>query len=89
MSEGERRALIFGVSGQDGSYLAHLLLGKGYRVFGTSRAGTPDPHANLRRLGAATLPEIIRTDPADLTAVGDAICCGADRNPRRPMRSGA
>src|SRR5689334_18500893 len=32
-----RRALICGISGQDGAYLAHLLLGKGYEVFGTSR----------------------------------------------------
>jgi GDPmannose 4,6-dehydratase len=32
-----RTALIFGVSGQDGSYLAELLCAKGYRVFGTTR----------------------------------------------------
>ena len=32
-----RKALILGISGQDGAYLAHLLLGKGYKVSGTSR----------------------------------------------------
>src|SRR4029079_13136234 len=32
-----RRALITGVTGQDGSYLAELLLGKGYQVFGMIR----------------------------------------------------
>jgi GDPmannose 4,6-dehydratase len=32
-----KTALITGVSGQDGSYLAELLIGKGYRVIGTSR----------------------------------------------------
>ena len=32
-----RRALICGVSGQDGAYLARLLLEKGYHVTGTSR----------------------------------------------------
>ena len=32
-----KTALICGVSGQDGAYLAKLLLEKGYRVFGTSR----------------------------------------------------
>lgn len=32
-----KRALICGVSGQDGAYLAELLLAKGYRVYGTSR----------------------------------------------------
>ena len=30
-------ALIFGISGQDGAYLAKFLLGKGYIVHGTSR----------------------------------------------------
>jgi GDP-D-mannose dehydratase len=33
----ERHALICGVTGQDGAYLARLLLGKGYEVTGTSR----------------------------------------------------
>jgi len=37
----ERRALITGVTGQDGSYLAELLLEKGYEVYGmTRRAST-------------------------------------------------
>jgi GDPmannose 4,6-dehydratase len=34
-----RRALITGVTGQDGSYMAELLLGKGYAVYGLSRRG--------------------------------------------------
>jgi GDPmannose 4,6-dehydratase len=38
-----RRALITGVSGQDGSYLAELLLSKGYEVFGIVR-GSPTAH---------------------------------------------
>jgi len=33
----ERRAVVTGITGQDGSYLAELLLGKGYRVFGMVR----------------------------------------------------
>jgi GDPmannose 4,6-dehydratase len=40
-----RRALVTGVGGQDGSYLAELLLGHGYEVFGTtlsSPEGLPD-----------------------------------------------
>jgi GDPmannose 4,6-dehydratase len=40
---GSPRALITGVSGQDGSYLAELLLGKGYEVFGIVR-GSPTAH---------------------------------------------
>ena len=46
-----RRALICGVSGQDGSYLARLLLEKGYEVFGTSRDAQMSSFRNLRRLG--------------------------------------
>jgi GDPmannose 4,6-dehydratase len=38
-----RRALITGISGQDGSYLAELLVGKGYEVFGIVR-GSPTAH---------------------------------------------
>jgi GDPmannose 4,6-dehydratase len=30
-----KKALITGISGQDGAYLAQLLLDKGYQVFGT------------------------------------------------------
>ena len=36
----EKRALITGIGGQDGSYMAELLLSKGYRVFGTMRRGS-------------------------------------------------
>jgi len=32
-----KKALITGITGQDGSYLAELLIGKGYRVFGLQR----------------------------------------------------
>lgn len=46
-----RRALICGISGQDGSYLAKLLLGKGYEVHGTARDAQMASFANLRQLG--------------------------------------
>jgi len=36
-AEGRRRALITGITGQDGSYLAELLLAKGYDVHGLLR----------------------------------------------------
>lgn len=50
---GQVTALICGVSGQDGAYLARLLLDKGYRVIGTSRDATTSSFANLERLGIA------------------------------------
>jgi GDPmannose 4,6-dehydratase len=56
-----RRALITGITGQDGSYLAELLLGKGYEVVGVARR-TSAP--NLWRV--AHLLDRIEIRPADL-----------------------
>lgn len=58
---GRKRALITGITGQDGSYLAELLLGKGYEVHGIIRRASTfntkrinhlyqDPHVADRRL---------------------------------------
>ncbi len=46
-----KKALICGVSGQDGAYLARLLLKKGYKVYGTSRDAQISSFVNLERLG--------------------------------------
>lgn len=46
-----KKALICGISGQDGAYLAQLLLEKGYEVCGTSRDAQMSSFGNLRRLG--------------------------------------
>ncbi len=46
-ASGGRRALITGITGQDGSYLAELLLEKGYTVFGMVRRASKD---NCERL---------------------------------------
>ena len=46
-----KRALICGVGGQDGGYLAQLLLSKGYQVFGTSRDIQISRFENLVTLG--------------------------------------
>ncbi len=45
-----KKALIIGISGQDGSYLARLLLEKGYHVYGTSRDHEVVPFTNLQKL---------------------------------------
>ena len=47
----DRRALITGVTGQDGSYLAELLLEKGYDVFGMTRRASTE---NVERIGHLT-----------------------------------
>lgn len=45
------KALICGVGGQDGAYLARFLLGKGYDVWGTSRDAQVATFSNLMLLG--------------------------------------
>uniref|UniRef100_UPI0040564387 GDP-mannose 4,6-dehydratase n=1 Tax=Candidatus Electronema sp. TaxID=2698783 RepID=UPI0040564387 len=53
-----KKALISGASGQDGAYLAKLLLKKGYAVYGASRDAQTCSFANLRRIG---IREQVRT----------------------------
>jgi GDPmannose 4,6-dehydratase len=64
-----RRALICGVSGQDGTYLAQLLLGKGYAVCGTSRDAGANPFYNLQRLGLRDRLQLHSMDPSDFRSV--------------------
>lgn len=54
-----KTGLICGVSGQDGSYLAKLLLEKGYRVVGTSRDAHVASLSNLRRLAIFDQIELV------------------------------
>ncbi len=46
-----KKALIIGITGQDGSYLTQLLLSKGYQVYGTSRDADTAMFSGLKRLG--------------------------------------
>lgn len=60
LATGQRTALITGGTGQDGAYLASLLLEKGYRVVITTRqADQGNALANLHRLGVAQGVEVI------------------------------
>lgn len=63
------RALICGVGGQDGAYLARLLLSKGYRVVGTSRDAQMGPHENLRQLGIAADVNVVSMALNDFRSV--------------------
>jgi GDPmannose 4,6-dehydratase len=54
-----KRALICGISGQDGSYLAQLLLSKNYHVTGTSRDAQIASFENLSRLGIRDQVELL------------------------------
>ena len=68
-AETPRKALICGVTGQDGAYLAQLLLGKGYEVWGTTR-DLQGPHTNLHRLG---IFERVRLIPVHLPDLGSVL----------------
>lgn len=59
------RALITGINGQDGSYLAELLLSKGYEVHGTTRRTSQPLLDNIRHL-----EHRIIMHPADMTDAG-------------------
>jgi GDPmannose 4,6-dehydratase len=49
MDQLNKKALIFGISGQDGSYLARLLHKKNYIIHGTSRNASSNPFRNLKQ----------------------------------------
>src|SRR5689334_22087036 len=66
-------ALICGVSGQDGAYLAHLLLTKGYTVVGSSRDATASGFTNLARLGIRDKLKTISLEPNDFRSVLTAL----------------
>ena len=62
-----KRALITGITGQDGSYLAELLLDKGYEVFGlVRRAATPSTERIEHLLDRVTLVVGEMTDQGSL-----------------------
>ena len=66
-------ALICGVSGQDGAYLAKMLHGKGYTVWGTSRDVQGSSFDNLNRLGILANINFISMLPDDPCSVLNAI----------------
>ena len=65
----KRRALICGVSGQDGAYLAQLLLSKGYEVWGSSRDAQISPFSGLHLLGIANQVKTLSISLTDFRSV--------------------
>jgi GDPmannose 4,6-dehydratase len=66
---GQKTALIAGVTGQDGAYLAHYLLGLGYRVVGSSRDAQMADTSRLERLGVKGDVELVSLAPNDFRSV--------------------
>lgn len=69
MSSVPKRALICGISGQDGAYLAKLLLDKGYEVFGTSRDMNTRAFAGLDALGLRERVQLLSMSIVDFRSV--------------------
>lgn len=68
-----KKALITGVTGQDGSYLAELLLEKGYEVYGLVRRKSKLDFGNLEGLHAKEKIHFIFGDITDMAAMINAI----------------
>ncbi len=60
-----KKALICGISGQDGTYLAELLLKKGYEVFGGSRNAQTGSFGNLEKLGIKKEVQLVSINITD------------------------
>jgi GDPmannose 4,6-dehydratase len=72
-----RTALITGITGQDGSYLAELLLAKGYRVIGIVRRSSTTPYERIAHL--VDRVELISADLLDQHSLVDAMAeCDPD-----------
>ena len=64
-------ALITGITGQDGSYLAELLLEKGYRVIGIVRRSSTTPYDRIEHL--VDRVELVSADLLDQTSLTDVV----------------
>jgi GDPmannose 4,6-dehydratase len=64
-------ALITGITGQDGSYLAELLLDKGYKVVGVVRRSSTTPYERIGHL--VDRVELVSADLLDQTSLTDAV----------------
>ncbi len=73
------KAMICGVGGQDGAYLARHLLDKGYEVWGTSRDAQLASFGNLRRLGVRDRVRTLSMATNDFRSVLQAVTrCAPD-----------
>ena len=68
-----KKALITGVTGQDGAYLSKLLLEKGYKVYGTFRRSSTPNFWRLQSLGIFSKINLIPADLLDMGSLMEAI----------------
>jgi GDPmannose 4,6-dehydratase len=68
-----KRVLITGVTGQDGSYLAELLLEKGYEIYGLVRRLSSPNLKHIQKLVDEESITLIGGDLADQSSIASAI----------------
>ncbi|MEJ8854746.1 GDP-mannose 4,6-dehydratase [Variovorax robiniae] len=68
----KKRAVVTGITGQDGAYLAQLLLGKGYVVYGTYRRTSSVNFWRIEELGIQDNPDLHLVE-YDLTDLGSSL----------------
>ena len=68
-----KRALITGITGQDGPYLAKLLLSKGYKVYGTYRRVSTPNFWRLQQLKIVDKVTLIPADLSDMSSLLEAV----------------
>jgi len=68
-----KKAIITGVSGQDGAYLSKLLLKRGYHVIGGDRRAASNTFWRLKKLGILNDIEIINLDVSEFSNVFNVI----------------
>lgn len=68
-----KRALVTGVTGQDGSYLCKLLLDKGYDVYGAYRRTSTPNFWRLHALGIFEKVKMVPFELVDITSINEAV----------------
>lgn len=68
-----KTAIIFGVTGQDGSYLSEFLLGRDYRVIGVARRASTDNTVNISHLLTDDRFTFVEGDITDFSSVSHII----------------
>ncbi len=80
MTETQKRAVVTGITGQDGAYLAELLLAKGYVVTGTYRRTSSVNFWRIEELGIQNNPNLHLVE-YDLTDLGSSLTLLRDTQP--------
>ena len=73
MPSEKRKALITGITGQDGAYLAKFLIDKGYQVYGTYRRLSTPNFWRLQYLDVLDAISLIPADLIDAASIGEAV----------------